>query len=102
MRIPYSCGKEEGYRGCEGGALKLDHTSPPSNRSTSHFQHLAEKENITVADLRGGREGRAPPLGVEILSISCSFGKIWRNRMLAPPWKLAPPPRGNPGSATVL
>ena len=54
-----------------------------------------------VADLRGGYEGRAPP-GAQILSISwnflAKFGKIvcWR-----PPGELAPPPRGNPGSATA-
>ena len=31
------------------------------------------------------------------------FGKIWQNRMLAPPpGELAPPPRGNPRSATAL
>ena len=46
---------------------------------------------------------RAPPQGPKCLSISCSllgnFGKIicWR-----PPGELAPPPRGNPGSATGL
>ena len=28
------------------------------------------------------------------------FEKFWQNRMLAPPGQLAPPPRGNPGSAT--
>ena len=43
-----------------------------------------------------------PPLGVKILSISCSF---WENLAKlcvgAPPGELAPPPRGNPGSATV-
>ena len=44
---------------------------------------------------------RAPP-GVQILSISCSF---WENLAKlcvgAPPGELAPPPRGNPGSATA-
>ena len=54
----------------------------------------------SVADLRG-REGSTPP-GAQILSISCSFWKIWQNRMLAPPGELAPPPRGNPGSATGI
>ena len=48
-----------------------------------------------VADLRGAR-GTRDPLGVQILSVPCSFffWKIWQNRMLAPP------PQGNPGSAT--
>ena len=43
-----------------------------------------------------------PPLGVQILSISCSF---WENLAKlyvgSPPGELAPPPRGNPGSATA-
>ena len=34
---------------------------------------------LSVADLRGA----------QILSISCSFRKIWQNRMLAPPGELA-------------
>ena len=48
----------------------------------------------------GGRlEGRAP-LGSKFFQFHADFGKIWQNRMLAPPGELAPPPRGNPGSAT--
>ena len=47
----------------------------------------------------------APPPPVQILSISCSFlgkfGKIARWRPL-PHGGLAPPHRGNPGSATDL
>ena len=34
------------------------------------------KINLSVADLRGGGEGRAPPVVVQILSISCSFWEI--------------------------
>ena len=42
------------------------------------------------------------PLGAQILSISCSF---WENLAKSyvgapPPGELAPPPQGNPGSAT--
>ena len=46
----------------------------------------------------GGREGRTPPLGVQILSISCSF----RENLACsrPPWRVHAPPRENPGSAT--
>ena len=48
----------------------------------------------------GGSKGGAPPW-IQILSISCSF---WENLAKsyagAPPGELAPPPRGNPGSAT--
>ena len=44
-----------------------------------------------------------PPLGVQILSISCSFwGNLAKSYVGAPPGELAPPPRGNPGSATGL
>ena len=61
---------------------------------------------IAVVDLRWPRGTRAP-LGAKILSISCSF---WENmaklyvsaRATPPPRELAPPPRGNPGSATKL
>ena len=54
-----------------------------------------------MADLRG-REGRVPPWGgSKILSISCSFwGNLAKSYVGAPP-ELAPPPRGNPGSATA-
>ena len=45
----------------------------------------------------------AHPLGAQILSISCSF---WENMAKSyvgtPPEELAPPPQGNPGSATVI
>ena len=45
---------------------------------------------------------RAPPLGVQILSISCSFwGNLAKSYVGAPPGELAPPPRGNPRSATA-
>ena len=54
-----------------------------------------------VADLKGGARDAHPP-GVQILSISYSF---WENLAKlyvgAPPGELAPPPRGNPGSATA-
>ena len=53
-----------------------------------------------VADLRGAQGTRAPP-GVQIFSISCSFWENSTNSYVgAPPGELAPPPRGNPGSAT--
>ena len=42
----------------------------------------------------------APPRGVQILSISCSFWEILpKSYVGAPPGELAPPPRGNLGSA---
>ena len=50
----------------------------------------------------GARDARSP--GAQILSISCSF---WENLAKSyvgapPPGELAPPPRGNPGSATAI
>ena len=49
---------------------------------------------------KGGRKGRAPPWA-QILSISCSFWEnLAKSYVGAPPGELAPPPRGNPGSAT--
>ena len=40
------------------------------------------------------------PQGSKFFQFHAVFGKIWQNRMLAPPGELAPPPQGNPGSAT--
>ena len=51
-----------------------------------------------LADLGGAWGTHAPPLGVQILSISCSFRENWR--VHAPPGGFTPPPRENPGSAT--
>ena len=50
---------------------------------------------------KGGREGRAPPWGPKFFQFHAVFGKIWQNCMLARPGELAPPPRGDPGSATA-
>ena len=53
-----------------------------------------------LADLGGGVRDARPPLGVQILSISCSF----RENLACsrPPWRVHAPPRENPGSATGL
>ena len=49
----------------------------------------------------GGHEGHAP-LGVQILSISCSFQEILAKLYVGvPPGGLSPPPRGNPDSVTA-
>ena len=51
---------------------------------------------------KGGREGR-PPNDQNSFNFMQFWGKIWQNRMLAPPpGGLASPPWGNPGSATVV
>ena len=53
-----------------------------------------------VAGLRGAPRSR-PPWGSKFFQFHAVFGKIWQNRMLAPPsGELAPLSRGNPGSAT--
>ena len=63
--------------------------------STSKDHHKS------VADLRGARGMHAPPPGGPNSFNSMQFfGKIWQNHMLPPPG-LAPPPWGNPGSATA-
>ena len=46
-----------------------------------------------------GGAGDAPP-GSKFFQFHAVFGKIRQICVLAPPGELAPPPRGNPGSAT--
>ena len=59
--------------------------------------------HFTVADLHSKILDARPPRGSKFFQFHAVFGKIWQNRMLAPPpGELAPPPRGNPRSATVL
>ena len=58
---------------------------------------------LISVDLRGPQGMCASPWGSKFLQFHAVFGKIWQNRMLAPPPSptgLALPPRGNPGSAT--
>ena len=51
----------------------------------------------------GGGAPPSRPSGVQILSISCSFWENFAKSYLgAPPGGLAPPPWGNPGSATAF
>ena len=64
---------------------------------------LSIYSNYSVVDLHSKIFGRAPPSGgpnsFNFMQFSGKIGKIicWR-----PPGELAPPPRGNPGSATVI
>ena len=53
-----------------------------------------------VADLHSKILDARPPWGSKFFQFHAVFGKIWQNRMLVPPGELAPPPQGNPGSAT--
>ena len=64
------------------------------------MHHLIFGLPWSLVDLRRGPRDACPP-GVQILSNTCSF---WENLAKScvgtPPGGLAPPPRGNPGSAT--
>ena len=72
----------------------------PLSQTVSEFCHLKCHTVFTVADLR---LARGTPPGAQILSMSCSFWEnLAKTYIGAPPGELAPPPRGNPGSATVL
>ena len=65
---------------------------------------VGDRDTRTLTAISGGSKGaRGTPPGAQILSISCSFVKIWQNRMLVPPsptGELTPTPLENPGSAT--
>ena len=55
---------------------------------------------VYIGGSKGGRQGRAPPLGVQILSFSCSFQQKFEKEYQF--WELAHPPGENPRSATGL
>ena len=73
-----------------------------SSCKTKVWRNSSTHRTWPVADLRGARDPHASPPGVQILSISCSFWEISAKLYIGapPPGELAPPPRGNPGSAT--
>ena len=52
----------------------------------------ADMSRLPLADLGGGVRDARPPLGVQILSISCSF----RENLACsrPPWRVHAPPSG--------
>ena len=52
-----------------------------------HCESIVSRSS-TVADLRGARGTHAPSWGPKFFQFHAVFGKIWQNRMLAPP----PPP----------
>ena len=59
--------------------------------------------SAAVANLHSKILDAPRPLGVQILSISCSFGEnLAKSYVGGLPGGLAPPSRGNPGSATEL
>ena len=51
---------------------------------------------------RGGARDARPPCGPKFLQFHAVFSKNWPNNRLAPPLGLAPPPLGNPASATAM
>ena len=55
-----------------------------------------------VADLRGARGTRAPPGGPNSFNFMQFLGKFGKIVCWRPPGELAPPPWGNPGSATGI
>ena len=58
-------------------------------------------KNFISGGSKGERERRAPPWGLISFNFMQFLRKFGVCCMLAPPGELAPPPRGNPGSATV-
>ena len=84
-------------------------TCAPSGSIFFHFHlqffflgggDIDQNNRLAVADLRGAQGTRAPPSGPKFLHFHAVFGENWPNNRLAPPLELAPPPLGNPGSAT--
>ena len=85
-------------------SLKSNFPNGQKGAPTYYWVKNSEKlrqneENLPLADLGGGARDARPPLGVQILSFSCSFQQIIRK--IIDFWELAPPPGENPGSATV-
>ena len=72
----------------------------PARKSKQKIDDFIQFKGIGGS--RGWRQGRAPPpLGPNSFIFMQFSVKIWPNNRLAPPpWKLAPPRLGNPGSAT--
>ena len=75
--------------------------SSPSPSAIGLFLLLTFIPLFTIGGSKGGRQGRAPPLWVQILSFSCSFwenlGKIigWRPYLggwRPPVWEILDPP----------
>ena len=59
-----------------------------------------QKKHIYIGGSKGGARDACPSSGSKFFQFHVVFGKIWQNCMLAPPWTVDTPPRGNPGSAT--
>ena len=89
LATPCPIGLAHPFRGNPGSATDLYSVGKAYLKRTS------------LADLRGAQG--TPPRGPKSFQFHAVFGEIWQNRMLATPCPigLAPPPQGNPGSATA-
>ena len=67
-------------------------------QTDKHTDRSTQRQAVT--DLRG-REGCTPPWGSNSFNFMQFFGKIGKIICWHLPGDLAPPPRGNPGSATA-
>ena len=65
-------------------------------RKPQMYYYLTEDitSNLAVADLRGAWGTRPSPWGPKFFQFHAVFGKIWQNRMLAPPWGVGAPSSG--------
>ena len=71
-------------------------------QSVSHPMNGLQSNSCPLADIHS-KILDAPSPGVQILSISCSFWEhLAKSYVGVPPGGLAPPPQGNPGSATAV
>ena len=75
-----------------------------TNRRTSHFTIYIENNANTVADLRGAWGTPSPPGGPNSFNFMQFLGNFDKIVYCAPSFigEWAPPPRKNPGSATVI
>ena len=62
--------------------------------------NLRKEFPLTEHVILGSRGVGGRPSGPKFLYFHAVFGKNWSNNRLAPPLWFAPPPLGNPGSAT--
>ena len=82
-------------------ALLDIHRSFPA-KTESTFAAESIRFVMLIFDATQWRCGPSRPLGVQILSISCSFWEnLAKSYVGTPPRELAPPTRGNPGPVLV-
>ena len=80
---------------CVASQLQIQGRGPtPQGRGGNQLRFIN-----ALVDLRGDARDA---LGIQILSISCRFWKIWQNCILMPPGGSWHPPSGNTGSSIVM